>query len=972
VLLGRLRIRGKLALLAAIPLLAVAGLTVPLVVNQVQLADRAEDTARSVRIAGGIGSLVQDLQQERLLSAGYLVQVAEETALVEQTARVTDRITDVRADLGDELPTEVSAAVEGVRDLGPVRTQVLARTLGPERAVAAFNTVITRLIKSLHLGERVDLSGPGGRNVAALDVVLRLDEGINTGAAYMIIAAATRSQTSIALLGATLATLQAITDRVQTYTTPEQFALYNLVQDAFQVRAGRDFITGYALNPVGTLATLSAPTLFPSMLSFITLGRFVERKIATEVTAEVNSQQRRALAFAYVTGVLSILVLLLVLVLSVAVAGAVARPLTRLTRSADRVARVAEEELERVVDDESEAASPVHLAPVEVRAQDEIGDLARAFERVQRTAARLVERQVASRRNVAQMFGHVGRRTQNLVGRQIALIDQLERDEQDPSRLQYLYRLDHVSSRLRRNAGSLVVLSGATGGQPHVSPMQLGDVVRLALGEIEDYTRVDISVPDDLVVSPALVGDLVLMLAELMENATTFSPPDTRVSVSAARSGTGTGARLAIVDHGLGLPPDRLAEENARLSRRERLDLAPTEVLGLFVVGRLARRHGVGVTLAPTPGGGVTAVVDLAQHMLVPVSVQPDPTAFFLLEAPAAGQTRVPAALLPADPYPTSPAGAQQTWPAWPVSRAAITGPEPVAASRPGPGVLPDLPYDAAMLDRANRTLEAGPTWNAFATGEQETQPSQAAAPTPAAPTPVASAPPASTSPASTLDEARPASTPPAETLSVSTPLGEPRLHETRPDETPDETPLHETPLHETPPDETPPDETPPPRITSAPVTPEPPAIVAHGSLSTPASATEDTVPILRRRVPGAQLPSGVSAQPVGPAPLPGDPESARALIEEFEAGVRRALNEAADRSTVDQPTGPAGSQALTRRVPGATLHSPPGQSGRPPAAQPPPDPEQARRLVEEFESGVARALREVGSDHRYEQEEPQ
>jgi Nitrate and nitrite sensing/Histidine kinase-, DNA gyrase B-, and HSP90-like ATPase/HAMP domain len=865
VFLGKVRIRGKLALLATIPLLAVAALTVPLVLNQVRVANRAAETARSVRIASAIGSIAQELQQERMQAAGYLVRLAGEADLVEQAARVTDKTTDVRAELGDELPAEVSAAVDGIQDLGPVRAQVLARRMAPEQAVAAFSTVIGRLIKSLHLGERLDLTAPGSRQVVALDAVLRMDEGISSSAAYIVIAAATRSPAAIGLLGSTLAAVQSTAERVQTFATAEQVSLYNLVQEAFEARAGKDFITGIAADPIRTIASLSAPTLFPELLSFITLGRFVERKIATEVTAQVTSQQGRALTIAYATAGISVAVLLLVVVLSIVVARAVARPLTRLTRSAERVAVVAEEELERVADDESEAAAPVHLAPVEVGAQDEIGDLARAFERVQHTAARLVERQVASRRNVAQMFGHVGRRTQNLVGRQIALIDQLERGEQDPGRLQYLYRLDHVSSRLRRNAGSLVVLSGEAGAEPHVAPVQLGDVVRLALGEIEDYTRVDISVPDDLVVSPALVGDLVLMLAELMENATNFSPPHTRVSVSATRSGIGTGARLTIVDHGLGLPPERLTEENARLARRERLDLAPTEVLGLFVVGRLARRYGVGVTLSPTPGGGVTAAVELPQHMLVPVTVEPEASTLRLVEPAAVRAPAVQArAALPAAPSVRV------------VASASLTRTEP--------------PFDVAVLERASRTLAAGPIWNAFATGEHHVPPA-----------------------------------------------------------------LSEVDSTEPNPPSTPPEPTPP-------------------------------QPALRRRVRGAQLPLDGSPQPagssqpagppepsvpVGEVPSPADPESARTLVEEFEAGVRRALGETPDKSSVDAPVSPAHAPALTRRVPGATLQPAEVPSGQPRADYRPPDPEQVRSLVEQYESGVTRALGEVGSDHRHEEDEP-
>jgi signal transduction histidine kinase len=876
-LLGRLRIRGKLAVLGAIPLLAVGGLTVPLVLGQIRLADRAAETASSVRAASGVGSLVQELQQERMLAAGYLVGVADQADLVEQAARVTDRIADLRADLGNELPAQTLAAVEALRDLSGLRTQVLDREVTPEQAVDAFNPAIARLITSLHLGERQDLSAPGGSEVVALDAVLRLGEQINIGAVYITIAAATHGLSTGEELGATLATIQVISQRVQTYATPEQAALSTLLQQSFDLRAGGNFITGYPVdpaNPIETAASQSAPNLFPALLSFTTLNRFVERKIAVEATTSVAAQQRRALAFAYGATAISLFVLILVVALTVAVARAVARPLTRLTQSVERVARTAEEELERVADDESEVPAPVHLAPVAIQSRDELGDLARAFEGVQQTAARLVERQVASRRNVAQMFGHVGRRTQNLVGRQIALIDQLERGEEDPGRLQYLYRLDHVSSRLRRNAGSLVVLSGDAGAEPHVEPVRLGDVVRLALGEIEDYTRVDIAVPDDLVLIPALVGDMVLVLAELMENATNFSPPHTRVLVRAG-SESDTSIRLAIVDHGLGMSPDRLAEENARLGRRERLDLAPTEVLGLFVVGRLARRHGLGIALAATPGGGVTATVDLARHMLVPA---PTPHSAGALPALVGGRLNDRSTPQPGGPAPQT----------WPLHVVALAG--------------PDLPYDVAVLDQAQRTLAAGPTWNAFAPERQS------AVDTDSVPAPVSPAP--ATAPKEE-DGQRP-STSTAEPAKTHPPVQE--------------------------------------------------------------------QPALRQRVRGAQLPADSLPQPTGPAGPAADPELARALIEDFEAGVRRALNEASGNTVtdgtaaapaVDKPVSPA-SAPLARRVPGATLPSPLARSGGGPAADNrPADPQQARDLVEQFEAGVLRAMRESGPDYRHEEEQP-
>jgi signal transduction histidine kinase len=493
----------------------------------------------------------------------------------------------------------------------------------------------------------------------ALDAALRTDEDINAGAGYLLMTVSSKDPKDLIPYVANLAALQAMAARFTSFATPDQVALYGQVRTELTARLGSDF--SVTADPTPIISQLTPRTALAGMESLVGVGRVVEQKIVGDVLSLVNSRERRALTFAYVVGGLAVLVLLGVALLGVAVARAVAQPLSRLTVSAERVARAAEAELVRVADDESESTAPVRLEPVEVTGRDEIGDLARAFERVQGTAAQLVERQVASRRNVAQMLGNVGRRTQNLVGRQIALIDRLEGEESDPERLQHLYRLDHVSSRLRRNAGSLVVLSGSTGANEHVSPLALGDAVRLALAEIEDYVRVDVAVPADLVLVPSVVNDVVLVLAELMENGTSYSPPASRVTVSATP--TSYGAEVVIVDRGLGLSEPRLAEENARLARRERLDLAPTEVLGLFVVGRLARRHGLRVSLAPTPGGGLTATVALDRRLLTTAPV----------------------------PRP-----------------ALLTRGAEVAA----------LPYDTEAVRRARRRLEAGGRWNAFAPPE--------------------------------------------------------------------------------------------------------------------------------------------------------------------------------------------------------------------------------------------------------------
>jgi signal transduction histidine kinase len=456
-------------------------------------------------------------------------------------------------------------------------------------------------------------------------------------------------------------------------------ALQRVVPPARPDRVGFQFTSDSRSVLAGAVQTLSSSLLYPQMQSFVLLGRFAEQKTAADVVTSVEAQRNRSLIELYLTAALGVVVVGAVAIGGLVIARSIALPLGRLTSSTLQVARQAEQELVRVADDESETAEPIVFDPVRVTTDDEIGDLARAFERISRTAVLLVGRQVTGRRNVAQMFGHVGRRTQNLVSRQITLIDSLGQRETDAHRLGDLYRLDHLTSRLRRNANSLVTLSGAPDQGAHFAPLPLGDVIRLALAEIEGYARVDIVAPVDLMIMPGAVNDVVLLIAELMENSTSFSPPHTRVTVTVqARP-----ARITITDHGLGLSPERLQEENARLAERERLDLVPTEVLGLFVVGRLARRHGLRVVLTDTPGGGVTVSVDVAEIVL----------------AGMPANTTV-------------------------VARATVA-----AASRAGIGVhnrpdtqirIPDADglIDLEHLHRATRAIESGQPWKAFALTE--------------------------------------------------------------------------------------------------------------------------------------------------------------------------------------------------------------------------------------------------------------
>jgi signal transduction histidine kinase len=953
VLFGKFRILGKLALLVLVPLLGVVALTVPIIVNRVTASQDAQDISNQVQLATRVSTALQQLELERLLSVGFELGLVDEPTLVVQSASSVDAVAQVD-DGGQPLSKELQRALRNTAKLDNTRQNVLNRAITPDVVVTDFTNVITPIITGLALSSSADLKTSVGRQVFALEQALRSDDLISQASGYLTAATVTKNAGFIALFSSTLIQIQQVIINAQAFFTDSQYKLYLGAQDAFASRVGDQFLTQAATDPIAAIQLLNIKTLFPSLQSVLVLGGFVEKRVAADVDTTVTTSRNNAIRDAVLIGGGAFVLLLIVIALSLFMARAVARPLRRLTVSADRIARAAELELESVADDEAESVRPIRLDPVDVEARDEIGDLARAFDRVQSTAVRLVERQVLGRRNVAQMFGHVGRRTQNLVGRQLALIDTLERKETQSDRLGDLYRLDHMSSRLRRNASSLVVLSGGAGANEHMAPLPLSDVVRLALGEIEDYTRVELDVPEEIVVVPAVVADLTLLLAELMENATTFSPPNTRVVITASE--LRGGARLAIIDQGLGLQPERMAEENARLTRRERLDLAPTEVLGLFVVGRLARRHGIEVTLTETQGGGVTAWVDLTPaHLITPAGSVPQAPSFATFSAPPMHHTAEFAQV--------------------------VTGSSTV---RSVPGSA--QPFDPNVLDRATRTLESGGSWNAFATPRRaETIDGEYAAGQPVYDAEPVYQPPAYQEPVYRQQPTyqqptyqqptyqQPAAYDPGAPVAGRVPAAIPQLPMP---ELPAAGPASwNQPSAAQPTWGTPAQPTWGTSTWNTPPAAEPPAI-PHQRVEEdyryptplPASHSEPAAPAglppgtngsaLRRRVPGNQLPTETGTKLPAVPPSPDDAVAARAAFDAFEAGVTRAQWDAAETDMSSPPS--AGHAPLARRVPGATLprdepHSPP-----PPVAAFPLDPDAARALMEQFEYGVALALNET------------
>jgi hypothetical protein len=314
-----------------------------------------------------------------------------------------------------------------------------------------------------------------------------------------------------------------------------------------------------------------------------------------------------------------------------------ARPLLVLERTARAVA---DEQLPGVVgrlQDAGENADLVAItregtAPVPIRSRDEIGRLAEAFNAVHQVAVRVAVEQAALRRSIGDMILNLARRSQSLIDRQLELIDELEREADDDD-LEQMFKLDHLATRMRRNAENLIVLSGgADAARRLAQPVPLVDVVRAAMSEVEDYQRVEILPIDDASVTGRAVADVVHLLAELIENATSFSPPGTKVQIATQEAANGY--VLEIEDRGLGMSDEELLNANHRLANPPAIDFAVSRVLGLYVVGRLARRHAIKVQLRHSWYGGVTALVLLPAGLIsLPAGAGPLPEAW-PLDAP--------------------------------------------------------------------------------------------------------------------------------------------------------------------------------------------------------------------------------------------------------------------------------------------------------------------------------------------------
>ncbi|BBY28445.1 sensor histidine kinase [Mycolicibacterium sediminis] len=345
--------------------------------------------------------------------------------------------------------------------------------------------------------------------------------------------------------------------------------------------------------------------------------------VTTAVGDEAATQRSAAIRDSVIVGAALLIALLLVAL----VARTLVRPLRRLR---DGALRVAHEDLARELERLRAGEDPGALQPLPVYTTEEIGQVAHAVDELHEQALMLAGEQSRLQVQVGDMFETLSRRSRSLVDQQLSLIDRLERNEDDPERLQSLFRLDHLAARMRRNGANLLVLSGAQVPRDQVEPVPVAALIDAAASEVEDYTRIVTSeVPESEVVGE-VAGDLVHLLAELLDNALRYSPPNSQVRVSAVHTGNG-GLVLEVGDAGLGMTEADLRVANTRLQSGGEVNPYTARHMGLFVVGRLAAQHGLVVRLRSTIAGdqssGTTAGVYVPAELLlrggVPVAAEP-------------------------------------------------------------------------------------------------------------------------------------------------------------------------------------------------------------------------------------------------------------------------------------------------------------------------------------------------------------
>src|SRR5829696_1975557 len=585
-----------------------------------------------------------DQQRERGLTLGGLLAGRRAPGLREQRAATNRALAaywdsaaglDVDA-LAPAAADELASATNRLDGLTDLRQDVNQGSIAPAAALDVYNTTIADLLNT-NRGLITGIADPQlAQRVGAIVAVSRIKE----------LAALEREQVSEVLdkgsfapgefrrFTSTLSTRAVLLSEFRAAADDAQRATFVDTLVGPEVQRARELQAEAISSEDAPRLELDPAEWWTVNSTEIDLLRQVENQLGAAAVEASRADETAARTRAGLDAAAVLVVLALAIGLSLVVVRSLLRPLGLLRSSAEEVAH---SQLPGVVE-RLQRAEPVDLTaetrPIGIPDRDEIGQVARAFDAVHSTAVRVAAEQAALRRSVADMFLSLGRRLQALVHRQLELLDELERTEADPQQLRSLFRLDHLATRMRRNAENLLVLSGAEAVRRWSDPVPLPRVIRAASAEIEDYNRVGVMPMADVRVVGHAVSDVVHLLAELIENAAAFSPPRTRVQVSGEPAAHGY--LLEVEDQGIGMSDEELELANEQLAKPTTIDLASAQRLGFYVVGHLAARHGIKVRLRRSWFGGVAALVLLPSSLLGGPETEMEPAG-----APGAGQPQV-------------------------------------------------------------------------------------------------------------------------------------------------------------------------------------------------------------------------------------------------------------------------------------------------------------------------------------------
>lgn len=648
------RVRTRLLVVILIPLLiaVIAGaLQIATVWQQRQNYYQVEQLTR---LDATIINLAHVLEEERDRTALYAVQgrPSDTASLNSAQGQVDKQIVEVQ-----KVAKETEASFEGdVRDrvaqalyrldtLESLRKTAMQSQATPRDIVGFYTPHIQDLINTSEalngLGERAGLSTKA-RALAAFSRHKELTSRMRALTVALIPSLSSSSETTPdqalvneltltdALRNGALEDFRAAADsgQYQHYqdtvlnsTTDRAENLFSLAQDL-----AKRTLAGSAAGDSETDNTISTPAgaVLEMTRAELSAMQAVERKLLEDLFGSAKGQRKSAEWYALATLLIALFFLAVTVFATLSVAQSMSRPLMRLRRSAQDIAKQRLPALVHRLNESDPSKVDLSVRPIGIDTKDEIGEVARAFDEIHREAVRLAGDQALLRSSVNAMFVNLSRRTQSLVQRQLKLIDELERGERDPDQLASLFKLDHLATRMRRNGENLLVLAGEEPGRRWNQPIPLIDVLRAAASEVEQYERITISNVPTAEANGRAVNDLVHLLAELLENATSYSSPGTKVWVAAQALPDG-GIMVEIEDGGIGMNATELAEANERLAKPPAIDVSVSRRMGLFVVARLAERHGLRVRLRASAGGGVTALV-LVPDELVMDHNRPAPT----------------------------------------------------------------------------------------------------------------------------------------------------------------------------------------------------------------------------------------------------------------------------------------------------------------------------------------------------------